>query len=119
MVNTCNSLAELKEKIIAANLDDKLVVIYFWCAEDWGINCGCSRDYEKDDEIEKLASEEKKDVVFLEVYGTHFEHMDCEEALCYLMQRFNIQKHQCPNNFILIKDGAIIDEVWDVKVSKL
>ena len=53
----------------AANLDDKLVVIYFWC--------GCSKDAKRKDEIEKLATEEKKDVVFLEV------NTDCEEAVHY------------------------------------
>ena len=108
MVNPCNSLAELKEKMNAANLDDKLVVIYFWC--------GCSKDAKRKDEIEKLATEEKKDVVFLEV------NTDCEEAvkhckkeaLHYLMQCFNINAP-----FIFIKDGAKIDEVRGAKVGEL
>ena len=100
MVNPCNSLAELKEKMNAANLDDKLVVIYFWC--------GCSKDAKRKDEIEKLATEEKKDVVFLEV------NTDCEEAVHYLMQCFNINAP-----FIFIKDGAKIDEVRGAKVGEL
>ena len=99
MVNPCNSLAELKEKMNAANLDDKLVVIYFWC--------GCSKDAKRKDEIEKLATEEKKDVVFLEV------NTDCEEAVHYL-QCFNINAP-----FIFIKDGAKIDEVRGAKVGEL
>ena len=100
MVDPCNSLAELKEKMNAANLDDKLVVIYFWC--------GCSKDAKRKDEIEKPATEEKKDVVFLEV------NMDCEEAVHYLMQCCNINAP-----FIFIKNGAKIDEVRGAKVEEL
>ena len=78
-----------------------LLSTYFWC--------GCSKDAKRKDEIEKLATEEKKDVVFLEV------NTDCEEAVhYYLMQCFNINAP-----FIFIKDVAKIDEVRGAKVGEL
>ena len=77
---------------------DKLVVIAEWCP-----TCRMMSQ-----EIEKLATEEKKDVVFLEV------NTDCEEAVHYLMQCFNINAP-----FIFIKDGAKIDEVRGAKVGEL
>ena len=54
MVKPCNTLAELKEEILAAG--DKLVVIAEWCPT-------CRR---MSPEIERLATEER-DVVFLGV----------------------------------------------------
>ena len=80
---------------------DKLVVIDFFA--EWCPPCRMMSQ-----EIEKLATEEKKDVVFLEV------NTDCEEAVHYLMQCFNINAP-----FIFIKDGAKIDEVRGAKVGEL
>ena len=57
MVKPCNTLAELKEEILAAG--DKLVVIDFFA--EWCPTCRMMSQ-----EIEKLATEER-DVVFLGV----------------------------------------------------
>ena len=91
MVKPCNTLAELKEEILAAG--DKLVVIDFWCP-----TCRMMSP-----EMEKLATEEK-DVVFLGV------DVDAESGF-YI--------NALPTfSFILIKDGAMIDVVRYWKVGK-
>ena len=95
MVKPCNSLAQLKEEILAAG--DKLVVIDFFA--EWCPTCRMMSQV-----IEKLATEEK-DVVFLGV------HVYTEAS-----KRFYI--NALPT-FILIKDGAIIDEVLGDKLDKL
>ena len=92
MVKPCNTLAELKEEILAAG--DKLVVIAEWCP-----TCRMMSP-----EIEKLATEEK-DVVFLGV------HVYTEAS-----KRFYI--NALPT-FIVIKDRAMIDKVLGAKLDKL
>ena len=97
MVKTCNTLAELKEEILAAG--DKLVVMDFFA--EW-----CSPCRMMSPEIEKLATQEK-DVVFLKVDVV----VNTEAA-----ERFYI--NALPT-FILIKDGAMIDEVLGAKLDQL
>ena len=87
MVKPCNTLAELEEEILAAG--DKLVVVHIFRR----ISCWMVDDVPG---VDKLATE---DVAFLEVdieVNTEAE------------EHFNI--NALPK-FILIKDGAIIDEV--------
>ena len=89
MVKPCNTLADLEEEILAAG--DKLVVVRIFRR----ISCWMVDDVPG---VDKLATEEK-DVAFLRVdieVNTEAE------------EHFNI--NALPK-FILIKDGAIIDEV--------
>ena len=81
MVKPCNTLAELKEEILAAG--DKLVVIAEWCP-----TCRMMSQ-----EIEKLATEEK-DVMFLGV------HVYTEASKHFYINALP--------TFILIKVGHII-----------
>ena len=97
MVKPCNTLAELKEEILAAG--DKLIVIDFFA--EWCPPCKMISP-----EVEKLATEEK-DVVFLKV-----SIADNTEAA----ESFDIN---CQPTFIFIKDGAYIDEVLGAKLDKL
>ena len=97
MVKPCNTLAELKEQILAAG--DKLVVIDFFA--EWCPPCRMMSP-----EIEKLATQDK-DVVFLKVDVV----VNTEAA-----ERFYI--NALPT-FILIKDGAMIDEVLGAKLDQL
>ena len=97
MVKPCNTLAELKEQILAAG--DKLVVIDFFA--EWCPPCKMMSP-----EIEKLATQDK-DVVFLKVDVV----VNTEAA-----ERFYI--NALPT-FILIKDGAMIDEVLGAKLDQL
>ena len=97
MVKPCNTLAELEEEILAAG--DKLVVVHIFSR----ISCWMVDDVPG---VQKLATEEK-DVAFLEVNVVVNTEAD---------ERFNI--NALPK-FILIKDGAIIDEVLGPKLDKL
>ena len=96
MVKPCNTLADLEEEILAAG--DKLVVVRIFRR----ISCWMVDDVPG---VDKLATEEK-DVAFLRVdieVNTEAE------------EHFNI--NALPK-FILIKDGAIIDEVLGLKELK-
>ena len=97
MVKPCNTLAELDEEILAAG--DKLVVVHIFRR----ISCWMVDDVPG---VDKLATEEK-DVAFLQVNVVVNTEAD---------ERFNI--NALPK-FILIKDGAIIDEVLGCKLDKL
>ena len=97
MVKPCNTLAELKEEILAAG--EKLVVIAFFA--EWCPPCRMMSP-----EIEKLATEEK-DVVFLKVNIV----INTED----MSKSFYIKAIP---TFILIKDGAMIDEVLGAKLDK-
>ena len=97
MVKSCNSLAELKQEILAAG--DKLVVIDFFA--EWCLPCRMMSP-----EIERLAVAETE-VVFLKV-----DIAVNEEAA----ERFYI--NALPT-FILIKGGAMVDEVLGANLDKL
>ena len=97
MVKSCNSLAELKQEILAAG--DKLVVIDFFA--EWCLPCRMMKK-----EIERLAVAETE-VVFLKV-----DIAVNEEAA----ERFYI--NALPT-FILIKGGAMVDEVLGANMDKL
>ena len=99
MVKLCNTLAELKEEILDAG--DKLVVI--------GVQSPPCRIMSQ--EVEKLAVEEK-DVVFLKVNIKHNTvTVNTKNYLNYLLTKLP--------TFILIKDGALKDEVLGTKLDKL
>ena len=96
-VKPCNTLAEIKQEILAAG--DKLIVIDFFA--EWCPPCRIMSP-----EFEKLSLEEK-DVVFLEVnIAVNPEVAD----------RFYI--NTLPT-FIFIKDLALVDLVLGAKVDKL
>ena len=97
MVKSCNSLAELKQEILAAG--DKLIVIDFFA--EWCLPCRMMSP-----EIERLAVEETE-VVFLKV-----DIAVNKEAA----ERFYI--NALPT-FILIKGGAMVDEVLGANMDKL
>ena len=97
MVKSCNTLAELEEEISAAR--NKLIILAFFA--EWCPPCRIMSP-----ELEKLAAEEK-DVVFLEVnIAVNPEAAD----------RFYI--NALPT-FILIKGGAMVDEVLGANLDKL
>ena len=97
MVKLCNTGHELKEEIL--NAGNKLVVINFFA------DC-CPPCRIMPPEVEELAVEEK-DVVFLKV-----------NIVINFNDRESFYIKALPT-FILIKDGAMIDEVLGAKLDQL
>ena len=97
MVKSCNTLAELKEEIIATG--HKLVVVNFFAK--WSAPCRVMSQ-----DVQKLA-EEEKEVVFLEV------DIDVNKEAA---EHFKLTKVPL---FMFIKGGAKVDEVLGAHLGKI